>query len=238
MTMRIGFDLDGVLADLAAAYRDVDRRLFGEDAEADAAPESPTDEGAAAAADASEAAEDARPGGRRLREARRRREIVWRTIETTGDFWTSLRPTEAGVVARLAEVAARHRWEVFFITKRPETSGDTAQRQTQRWLSAQGFDLPAVIVARGPRGRLAAALELDYLVDDTPQNAVDVVSDSKTRVILVNRSGDASFESNARRLSVAVVASAGGAIDLLERSAAAAASPGLMERLAKMVGWK
>jgi len=238
MTMRIGFDLDGVLADLATAYREVDRRLFGAEAEGDEAPESPADDVDAEAGVEAEDVEDAADEARRLREARRRQKIVWHAIETTDNFWTSLQPTEDGVVARLAGAAARHGWEVFFITKRPPTAGETAQRQTQRWLAAQGFELPAVIVTRGSRGRLAAALELDYLVDDTPQNAVDVVSDAKTRVILVNRSADSSVEANARRLGVAVVGSASAAIDLLERSATAAASPTLVERLAKMVGWK
>lgn len=238
MTMRIGFDLDGVLADLATAYREVDRRLFGAEAEADDAPDTPVDESGADAAAAPEAKAEVADEARRLREARRRRQGVWDAIEATEDFWTSLQPAEVGVVARLAQAAARHRWEVFFVTQRPETSGETAQRQTQRWLAAQGFEWPAVIVSRGSRGRLAAALELDYLVDDTPQNAVDVVSDSKTRVILVNRSGGAAVEANARQLGVAVVASAAEALGLLERAATAAASPTLVERLAKMVGWK
>ena len=29
MTVRIGFDMDGVLADFATAFRDVETRLFG-----------------------------------------------------------------------------------------------------------------------------------------------------------------------------------------------------------------
>jgi len=238
MTTRIGFDLDGVLADLAAAYREVDLRLFGAEAQGDEVPESPTSEGSADPPDAGDPDEDAAGGARRLREERRRRQIVWHAIETTTDFWTTLQPAEDGVVERLAHAAARERWDVFFVTKRPETSGETAQRQTQRWLAAQGFELPTVIVTRGSRGRLAAALELDYLVDDTPQNAVDVVAEAKTRVILVNRSGDRSVEANARRLGVAIVRSASAALDLLERSTTAAASPTLFERLARKVGWK
>jgi hypothetical protein len=237
MTIRIGFDLDGVLADLASAYRDVDRRLFGAAAAGDQAPESPSDEGGADAAGADAAAEDARGEARRLREERRRRQIVWHAIETTDDFWTTLKPTEEDVVRRLAEASARHRWEVFFVTRRPGTAGETAQRQTQRWLVAQGFELPSVIVMRESRGKLAAALELDYLVDDTPQNVVDVVAEATTRVILVNRSGDRTVAANARRLGVAVVGRASEAIDLLERAATAAASPTLVERVAKMVGW-
>jgi len=239
MTLRIGVDLDGVLADLASAYRDVDRRLFGAEAAQDPAPESPGENAGAEGGDADVATEDSgRGAARSLREERRRRQIVWHAIETTHDFWTTLKPTEEGVTARLAQAAARHRWEVFFITRRPETAGETAQRQTQRWLAAQGFELPSVIVARESRGKLAAALELDILVDDTPQNGVDVVADAKTRVILVSRSDQRAIGENARRLGIAVVGSASEALDLLERARTAAASPTLFDRLAKMVGWK
>jgi len=239
MTLRIGFDLDGVLADLASAYRDVDRRLFGAEAAQDPAPESPGEDAGAEGGDADAATDDSgRGAARNLREERRRRQIVWHAIETTDDFWTTLRPTEEGVIERLAAAAARHRWEVFFITRRPETAGETAQRQTQRWLAAQGFALPSVIVTRGSRGKLAAALELDYLVDDTPQNCVDVVAEGRTRVILVNRSGDRAVADNARRLGLAVVGGASEALGLLEDAGRAAASPTLLDRLAKMVGWR
>ncbi len=74
----------------------------------------------------------------------------------------SLQPTEPGAVRRVHELMMRHRWEVFFITQRPATDGDTVQRQTQRWLVEQGFDLPSVLViarvARSGRRRASAGL--------------------------------------------------------------------------------
>jgi phosphoglycolate phosphatase-like HAD superfamily hydrolase len=237
--LRIGFDLDGVLADLASAYLEVDRRLFG--AETAAGGEVP-----ASAGELEEVPDDAekrkrntsvRETAARLRENLQRRRSIWHAIGTTEDFWTTLQPLEEGLVARLAAAAAQHQWEVFFVTQRPETAGETAQRQTQRWLAAQGFELPSVVVTRGSRGRLADALGLDYLVDDTPKNCVDVVTDSTTRVILVDRSGDPSVADNARALNVAVVATASEALDLLERAMAVRSSPTLLGRLAKMVGW-
>ena len=51
--------------------------------------------------------------------------------------------------------------EVFFITQRPATVGQTVQRQTQYWLRQQGFDLPSVLVISGSRGAAAGALRLD-----------------------------------------------------------------------------
>ena len=40
-----------------------------------------------------------------------------------------------------------------------------------------------MLVVPGSRGAAAAALTLDYHVDDSPQNAVDVVSESSARVL-------------------------------------------------------
>src|SRR5205809_329933 len=104
MPLRIGFDMDGVLADFAAAYQDVEVRLFGP-----ATPSRPGDP--EKEAEESESAEVSQ--GRPLR---RRHDTVWQAIRSTPDFWISLQPTEAGAVQRIHEMMLRHRWEVFFIT--------------------------------------------------------------------------------------------------------------------------
>jgi hypothetical protein len=248
MSLRIGFDLDGVLADLESAYREHEERLFGARERADEVPDAPEAEGTEEDEEEDEKAgkekEDegaarlsAKDRKRRLKEARRRAAIIWHAIQATDDFWTTLKPLEEGVVKRLAEAAARHRWHVFFITQRPETSGDTAQRQTQRWLAAQGFDLPSVIVLSGSRGKLADALALDVLVDDTPKNCVDVMSDSHAKVVLVDRSGDAGVADNARKLGVAVFRTTGEALDALEQTTIARGNPTMFARLARKIGW-
>lgn len=230
MSLRIAFDLDGVLADLASAYRAVERRFFGAGAIASdtGTPETPDWSENGASADPSETTMDAasRRAAALAAEARRRRQ-VWQAIVDTENFWTTLAPLEDGVVARLASLAARQRWEVFFVTQRPATAGETVQRQTQRWLATQGFDLPSVLVVRGSRGPLAAALDLDYLVDDTPQHCVDVRAESSAVPVLVLREADPAQERAAARLGITVVRSVHEALDMLEgaRAAAAAGSP-------------
>ena len=107
---------------------------------------------------------------------------MWRAIEGTPNFWTTLKPLETGVIERLYQLTCEHNWEVFFITQRPATAGATVQWQTHTWLVDQGFSTPSVIPLSGGRGKCAAAIQLDYLIDDTPQNCVDVLSDSSTRV--------------------------------------------------------
>lgn len=225
MPLRIGFDLDGVLADFAAAYRAVDERLHGSGA-VPTRPGNPEEE----AADQQETARS-RPS------PRRRHDAVWQAIASTPDFWTSLNPIEPGAVARLYALSTRLQWEVFFITQRPATAGETVQRQSQRWLAAQGFDLPSVLVVSGSRGGAAAALSLDYHVDDSAKNCIDVKAASGARPLLIADPADEEVRDSARRLGIGLVASTSAALAVLEQAAQAGEEPSLFEKVARLVGW-
>jgi hypothetical protein len=246
--LRIAFDMDGTLADLGSAYADVERRLFDapdpdhEQPAPEAREAEQHAEPAMEAADAAEAPDDeARRAVNRRRAAQlatNRRRLVWRTIEETPDFWTILKPLEDGAVKRLYALTGEHNWEVFFVTQRPATAGTTVQAQTHKWLVEHGFDTPSVIPLSGGRGRAAAALRLDYLVDDTPQNCIDVLSDSSTRAILLVDPHDALAERSARRIGIGVAHSVHQALDLLVQATEARANPTLFEKLRKLAGWK
>ena len=229
MSYRVGFDMDGVLADFAAAFRVVEERLFP--AVPPLLPGEPEAE-AAAGGEESRAPEADNP-----HETRRRREAIWAAIRATPDFWTTLEPREQGAVGRLHQLMLHHRWEVFFITQRPATDGDTVQRQTQRWLVAQGFDLPSVLVIAGSRGAAAAALRLDYHVDDSPQNCLDVMAAAAAKAILIS-SGTDQMVATARKLGIGITPSIGPCLDLLDQVSDARNNPTLLRRLATLVGWK
>jgi hypothetical protein len=173
-----------------------------------------------------------------VREARRRRDLVWRNIQSTPNFWLTLKPIAADAVRRIHEMMLRHRWEVFFITQRPKTDGDTVQRQTQRWLVKQGFDLPSVLVLARSRGAAAAALRLDYHVDDSAQNCLDVISDSGARPILIVPDADEVSLRSARQMGVGTARSIAECLDILEQATKAHTNPGLLQRLAALVGWR
>lgn len=232
--LRIGFDMDGVLADFAGAYHAVETRLFGP-----ADPSSPGDP-ENERPDASET--DRKAGAPQQRtgppENRRHRDAVWQVIRDTPDFWMTLEPTERGAVRRLHEMMLRHPWEVFFITQRPATAGQTVQRQTQHWLVEQGFDLPSVLVVPSSRGAAAGALSLDYHVDDSPTNCVDVRSESKARPVLIVPDGDETTLASARKLGIGSARTLAECLDILEQASTARSQPKLLNRLAALVGWR
>lgn len=245
MSLRIAFDCDGVIADLDSALAEIAVRLFGEAPKEK--PEPAQQEGAggpsdAAGADASAPAPDDQPTAEevlvepaRFRAlTRHQQHEIRETVRSTRNFWESLPETEPGAVARLATLAVERQWEVIFITQRPSSGGDMTQIQTQRWLVAHGFDLPSVFVIKGSRGKVAAALSLDIVVDDRPENCLDVKLESRARAILVWGGDFADIPPNAQRLGIEPVAGIGACLDLL--SAAGPGRDGLLARIKRFIG--
>jgi hypothetical protein len=227
MSLRVGVDMDGTLADLASRYHAIEAELFGE----------PTDE----TADDPQSTEAAPPTDkeklRAAKESSRRRERIWAHIRNTPDFWASLPPLEPGAVRALFLAATAHDWEVFFVTQRPRSAGRSVQAQTQSWLIAQGFETPSVLTLSGSRGKAAFALELDFLIDDTAKNCVDVVADSRCRPILLVRDPDASAALAAQRMQIATVCSVTEAIELLSKPTNAPAPAGSrVSRILNLLG--
>lgn len=225
MALRIAFDLDGVLADMESVLDRHAAALFRgaadpTDFENDDAP--PPDAPAVT-----------------LNLTTRQQRRLWRHVQSIENFWESLPELELGVVAALASMAAEKRWEVMFLTKRPETAGRTAQLQSQRWLAAKGFALPSVFVVQGSRGRIASSLALDIVVDDRIENCLDVVVDSTARAILVWRADEERLPASARRLGIGVVKSTRECLRLLGDShTPATARKGLMLRVMRALGLK
>jgi hypothetical protein len=246
MALRLGVDLDGTIADFASAFRDVERRLFGDrssvpptQSEPEEREEREEGQGGEGSQDG-EAPEprDAKGALKAAVQAARERDLIWDAIRETGDFWLGLRPLEPGVVRLLHDATIKHGWETFFITQRPRTAGQTVQRQTQQWLMREGFESPSVLTLRGGRGPAAAALELDALLDDTPKNCLDVLSDSRCRPILILRTPSETSEAAARRLGIEVCKSVSGALALLEDAQfkRRTARPGFVQRLLGSLG--
>lgn len=231
--MRIGFDLDGVLADLHTPFVQTAIKLFPNlDARVVGAADigaSPPDEAHEPPADAPAPPSDVVLDREQLR-------AVWRVLTGTNDFWAGLQEIEAGAIARLAQLADARKWEIIFLTSRPKSAGSTVQRQSQRWLDRHGFPHPSVYVVHSSRGRIADALQLDVVVDDRPENCLDVVLESKAGAVLVWRGPQSTVPSSARRLGIAVVSTVGACLDALVQAQESDAEGGIIDRLRRLFG--
>lgn len=225
MPLRLGFDLDGVLADMESELGRRAAMLFGD-------PDTPD------VVDPNAPSLETVPAMKLNLTARQQRRL-WQHVQSVMNFWETLDELEPGAVARLASLAAARHWEIIFLTKRPESAGLTAQVQSQRWLQARGFPLPSVFVVRGSRGRVAAALELDVVVDDRIENCLDVMVDSTARAILLARDEEDRLPASAHRLGIGVVRSVAQCLDILAGADSAQAErSGVFVRLMRALGLK
>ncbi len=192
MSLRVAFDIDGVLADFRSAFQQASTEA-GVNARAAAASPPPD------------------PLSSRDIKA------IWDHVKRTPNWWTRLQPYEPGQHYRLNELARRWKWEVVFMTRRPSTEGDPVQFQTQWWIEQQGFYYPAVVTVPGSRGELANALRLDVIVDDQLMNCVDVVGGSTAKALLLLRDEpDTTTQDHAVSRGIGVVSTLEEAIDVLE----------------------
>jgi uncharacterized HAD superfamily protein len=244
MPLRVGFDLDGTVADMYSALHREAVKLFGEEVLKKAKTTGPAtaEPGEAAAADTlvnkardkSAKPEDDAASNREMQELHltaRQQMQLWDHVKRMENFWTTLSELEPGIIARIARVASDRRWEVIFLTTRPSTAGELVQLQSQRWLEAHGFQYPSVYVVQRSRGKIADALHLDAFVDDRPENCLDIAVESKAKVILVWHGNPNDIPAGAKRLGVRPVTTITEAVNLLEQLDDYRAKPGIMKTI-------
>ncbi len=193
MAIRIGIDVDGVIADFrtafhAAAVRCLRRDVADSDDLESVGPLSPDD-------------------------VRR----VWEYIARTQNWWMDVPPYEADQIARLYSLTRAIGWEIFFMTKRPPSAGDSVQFQTQWWIERFGFYLPAVLTVPGSRGDIANGLRLDLIIDDQVINCVEVISAAPAKALLMLRSANPNAREHASNRGIGVVSTLSEAITVIER---------------------
>jgi hypothetical protein len=236
--MRLAFDLDGTLADMHSALAREARRLFP-DIDPDAVPRSTPPEGDGAGGhepSGNPSGVDESQLSMGHLSVRQQREI-WKAVCDQENWWETLEEIEPGSLARLYRLVQDHKWELMFVTSRPETRGDTAQAQSYRWLAAKGYETPSIFVVHGSRGKIASALALDVLVDDRPENCLDVALDSKARAILVWRGDEGRVPASARQLGIGSVSSIQECLDILESlDRPDTEGSGVIDRLKRLLG--
>ena len=193
MALRIGIDIDGVLADFRTAFHEAAVRCLRHDVDDTPDLESRTP---LSAADV---------------------QRVWNHIATTQNWWMEVPAYEPDQIARLYSLARAGGWEIFFMTKRPPSAGDSVQFQTQWWIERFGFYLPAVMTVPGSRGDIANGLRLDLVIDDQLINCVEVISTAPTKAVLVLRASDSAARQQASSRGIGVVSTLSEALTVVER---------------------
>lgn len=170
--MRIGFDVDGVLASFVPAYQELFVALTGVNLFL------PGDDVDPPCWDWPELR------GYTAEQTR----MVWEHIKLNPTFWEDLGtlPGLRELRSVLRDLEQRH--DVYYITSR---TGVSVKRQTEAWL---GSYLPytrrhptVLIAGHRVKGSIAKALRLDVYVDDNWENAQDCACESPlTRTYLLN----------------------------------------------------
>ena len=211
MSLRIGIDVDGVLADFRTGFHETARATLGRSIpplqdSTETQPLSPD-------------------------EVKR----VWDAVKRTQNWWMTLKPYEPDQIARLYSLSRDAGWEIFFLTNRPASAGDSVQFQTQSWIERYGFYMPSVLTIPGSRGEVANGLRLHLAIDDLLLNCIEVVSASTSKTLLLLRSGDKAIESHALQRGIGVVPTLMDAIEIVQRLHALI--PARKGRLMRLADW-
>lgn len=105
--------------------------------------------------------------------------LIWREIEKSFFFWSSLPPLVSPEVFRQIHLMTR-RHHVVFVTNR--LVGEAPQRQTHLWLRTHGVDYPSVILA-AHKGEVASVIRADFSIEDKPENATAIAEWTKSYLI-------------------------------------------------------
>jgi hypothetical protein len=168
--LRIGFDVDGVLARFETAYQRACVATTGRDLfPNELPPEGPPVWDWPQWYGYSEAEVKA----------------VWTKIKASHTFWLNLSPMPGAATVKLL-LPDMQRWhDIYFITNRV---GVDAKWQTETWLQVHlGCEVPTVLITPY-KGAASATLSLDIYIDDNLDNIRDVQEVSPTtRSYLLDR---------------------------------------------------
>ena len=154
--MRIGFDVDGVLARFTTAYQQLVVDVAG--------------------IDLFEPHDATSPPCWHWPEYRGYNthimNTVWGRIKNSHDFWMSLSELPDCCTLRTLILDLQRWHDIYFVTSRV---GRDVKWQTEQWLRLHlQMDLPTVLIS-SEKGLVARALKLDVYVDDNADNVNDVV---------------------------------------------------------------
>ena len=148
--MRVGFDVDGVLANFTRAFTKLASNIGEDTGEVQQ--------------------EDQREWNFPFHVDR-----VWREVARTQNWWMTLDPLVDNFEIDYINELIRTEEAVYFITNRHESDiGLPVVEQTRLWLRGIGIDTGNVLAVER-KGPVCAALDLDWFVDDKIENLESIL---------------------------------------------------------------
>lgn len=95
---------------------------------------------------------------------------AWQSIKNDESFWAELPVMDPAGVEIARELHEDPDHDVYFVTARP---GRRSKLQTETWLEAQGIAAPTVLMS-DQKGYIAKALNLEVYIDDKIENCLQV----------------------------------------------------------------
>lgn len=115
---------------------------------------------------------------------------MWRHIKHTRNFWMSLEKLENtnALMRRQKEM------NLFFLTTRVPSDGLSVMEQSMEWLARQYCIPGAYVAVTNEKGKECKALNIEYFIDDKPENCLDIVKNSsRTKVFLQDATYNRTF---------------------------------------------
>lgn len=167
--MKLGIDVDGVLADFATAYGRLliditGRNLLPEGWDIADNPNWPT----------------TWYWEREAGYTKDEENLVWKQgIYSTNTFWENLEPLPTAVASleRLLDLQ-KEGHDIYFLTHR---SGKRAKYQTETFLVGNGMRFPTVLLTGTDKTPLINGLGLNFFIDDKPTTVADVAEKCKVK---------------------------------------------------------
>ena len=171
--MKIGVDVDGVLADFNRAYIAKVKEVLGIDLTSVSASYPDIWDYHLVHLTAEQAEE------------------VDRRIGASDSFWKELQIIDMDARVAMSHLAdlADQGHDIYFITSRKK--GKKLKEQTELWLRRRGFNFPTVLLTKTAADKAAVigGLKLDMFVDDNVDNVNEVAkANPNTRVYMIQRS--------------------------------------------------
>lgn len=100
-------------------------------------------------------------------------DAVWADAKNQYGFWFHIPPVSDIDYFALQKLSRLH--DLYFITDRFDTKGGSAITQTSDWVKhVLGIDRAAGVIVTKHKGAAASLLNLDYFIDDKPENCFSV----------------------------------------------------------------